>query len=366
MRPSRSAPTVGTSQLERTVGLGWLGGTPVAGRRGSSATDWALAAQRDIFDELEQQRRAPAAPSLPATPGWWSRTGRGLLRRRRRAAPPRRSPSATAREPPPLHAQAGRVPHRRSAGHVGAAGAAAATREQSPTAARSPAPGAAQAPRPAAGSGWRAATTPSWSSTCGATTSRAGHRRRAVARHRRPRRPRCRVRARRRSAGSVSCRPPRDRLKESRIAAEVRDPDVLVTGTRSSTCGPASARRSSVSTLARRPPGRAVEGGLCRPSVRIASTFWPRLRNRVRTYADLRPELVGAVERLIDFVAEAESDGSQSRRLVELIPRPPTGARRRRGGGARYSIDDRQQRDGDDDDAAISRLFLMNSILPRK
>ena len=32
-------------------------------------------------------------------------------------------------------------------------------------------------------------------------------------------------------------------------------------------------------------------------------TFWPRLRNRVRTYADLRPELVGAVERLLDFVA---------------------------------------------------------------
>jgi DUF3097, C-terminal domain len=31
-------------------------------------------------------------------------------------------------------------------------------------------------------------------------------------------------------------------------------------------------------------------------------TFWPRLRNRVRTYADLRPELVGAVEQLLDFV----------------------------------------------------------------
>jgi hypothetical protein len=33
--------------------------------------------------------------------------------------------------------------------------------------------------------------------------------------------------------------------------------------------------------------------------------FWPRLRNQVRTFADLRPELVGAVEQLIDFVAEA-------------------------------------------------------------
>jgi hypothetical protein len=28
------------------------------------------------------------------------------------------------------------------------------------------------------------------------------------------------------------------------------------------------------------------------------------LRNRVRTYADLEPELVGAVEQLIDFVSE--------------------------------------------------------------
>ena len=28
-----------------------------------------------------------------------------------------------------------------------------------------------------------------------------------------------------------------------------------------------------------------------------------QLRNRVRTYADLRPELVGAVEQLLDFVS---------------------------------------------------------------
>ena len=31
--------------------------------------------------------------------------------------------------------------------------------------------------------------------------------------------------------------------------------------------------------------------------------LWPRLRNRVTTYADLEPELVGAVERLLDFVS---------------------------------------------------------------
>ena len=33
-------------------------------------------------------------------------------------------------------------------------------------------------------------------------------------------------------------------------------------------------------------------------------TFWPTLRNRVATYADLEPELVGAVERAIDFTAD--------------------------------------------------------------
>ncbi len=43
--------------------------------------------------------------------------------------------------------------------------------------------------------------------------------------------------------------------------------------------------------------------GMCAALGTDPITFWPRLRNRVRTYADLRPELVGAVERLLDFVA---------------------------------------------------------------
>ena len=30
------------------------------------------------------------------------------------------------------------------------------------------------------------------------------------------------------------------------------------------------------------------------------------LRNKVTTYADLRPELVGAVERLLDFVEQGD------------------------------------------------------------
>ena len=32
--------------------------------------------------------------------------------------------------------------------------------------------------------------------------------------------------------------------------------------------------------------------------------FWPRLLGAVSSYADLDPALVGAVERLIDFVTE--------------------------------------------------------------
>jgi hypothetical protein len=42
---------------------------------------------------------------------------------------------------------------------------------------------------------------------------------------------------------------------------------------------------------------------VCRALGADPRTFWPQLRNRVQTYADLRPELVGAVERLIDFVS---------------------------------------------------------------
>jgi hypothetical protein len=49
--------------------------------------------------------------------------------------------------------------------------------------------------------------------------------------------------------------------------------------------------------------------GLCAALGVSLNDFWPRLRNRVRTFADLRPELVGAVEQLIDFVAPSGDDG---------------------------------------------------------
>ena len=91
--------------------------------------------------------------------------------------------------------------------------------------------------------------------------------------------------------------------KESRLAASVDDP------TRARHRAPVRRR------LGRHPPavlgldawpdvprGVPWKEGMCRALGADPARFWPQLRNRVRTYADLRPELVGAVERLIDFV----------------------------------------------------------------
>ena len=54
------------------------------------------------------------------------------------------------------------------------------------------------------------------------------------------------------------------------------------------------------------PRGVDWKEGMCAALGVEVAGFWPRLRNQVRTFADLRPELVGAVERLIDFVAPGE------------------------------------------------------------
>ena len=52
------------------------------------------------------------------------------------------------------------------------------------------------------------------------------------------------------------------------------------------------------------PMGTPWKEGVCAELGVRFDGFWPKLRNRVTTYADLEPELVGAVERLIDFVGE--------------------------------------------------------------
>ncbi len=93
--------------------------------------------------------------------------------------------------------------------------------------------------------------------------------------------------------------------KESRIADSVDHPAVLVTGhpfvdvwagIRPKTVG--------LSAWPDVPKGQPWKDGLCAALGMPLEGFWPRLRNQVRSYADLESELVGAVERLIDFVAE--------------------------------------------------------------
>ena len=98
-----------------------------------------------------------------------------------------------------------------------------------------------------------------------------------------------------------------DGSKEARLAGSVRHPHVLVTG--HPFVDVWAGIRPKVLGLADWPDvprGTPWKEGLCARLGEPFEGFWPRLRNAVSTYADLRPELVGAVERLIDFVADAD------------------------------------------------------------
>ena len=98
-----------------------------------------------------------------------------------------------------------------------------------------------------------------------------------------------------------------DGSKESRIAAGVRSPDVLVVGHPFVDIW--AAVRPSAVGIARWPdvpPGRPWKEGVLRalgwpPEVPAA---WQRILRSVTSYADLEPELLGRVEELIDFVTE--------------------------------------------------------------
>jgi hypothetical protein len=92
--------------------------------------------------------------------------------------------------------------------------------------------------------------------------------------------------------------------KESRVAAGLSGPYVHVLGTPFVDVW--QAVRPSVLGIAAWPvvpPGRPWKEGICEafgePSPPL---LWKKLLGRVRTYADLEPALVGAVEALIDFV----------------------------------------------------------------
>ena len=93
--------------------------------------------------------------------------------------------------------------------------------------------------------------------------------------------------------------------KESRIAASVRSPDVLIVGHPFIDIW-AAVRPSAVGISAWPdvPPGQPWKEGVLRalgwpPEVPVA---WRRILRSVTSYADLEPELLGRVEELIDFV----------------------------------------------------------------
>jgi len=94
--------------------------------------------------------------------------------------------------------------------------------------------------------------------------------------------------------------------KESRIAAAVDHPDVLVTGHPFVDVW-AAVKPAVVGIPAwpEVPRGEEWKLGVCqRLGVDDPRAFWKRILGSVSSYADLEPALVGAVEQLIDFVAE--------------------------------------------------------------
>ncbi len=96
--------------------------------------------------------------------------------------------------------------------------------------------------------------------------------------------------------------------KESRLASSLRHPDVLITGTpfvdvwqavRPSVLG--------IEVWPVIPMGTDWKTGICESlGLGAPGAAWRALLGKVRTYADLEPALVGAVEQLIDFVTSTD------------------------------------------------------------
>ena len=94
--------------------------------------------------------------------------------------------------------------------------------------------------------------------------------------------------------------------KESRIADSVTNPNVLVTGHPFvdvwAGIRPRLIGRDAWPEV---PLGSPWKEWVCDALGESVEGFWARLIAQVSSFADLEPELVGAVERLIDFVASA-------------------------------------------------------------
>jgi hypothetical protein len=98
-----------------------------------------------------------------------------------------------------------------------------------------------------------------------------------------------------------------DGSKEARLAASVRHPHVLVTGhPYVDVWQGIKPKAAGIAAWPVVPMGRPwKEGVLSALGVTgEPGAFWKQLLGRVSSYADLEPPLVGAVERLIDFVTE--------------------------------------------------------------
>ena len=93
--------------------------------------------------------------------------------------------------------------------------------------------------------------------------------------------------------------------KETRIAASVRSPDVLIVGHRFVDIW-AAVRPTAVGITAWPdvPPGQPWKEGVLRAIgwPQEVPAAWQRILRSVSSYADLEPELLGRVEELIDFV----------------------------------------------------------------
>lgn len=96
--------------------------------------------------------------------------------------------------------------------------------------------------------------------------------------------------------------------KESRLAATIDHPDVLITGHPFVDIWAAiDPKVIGLSAWPEVPKGQSWKDGVCaaigEPDPRA---FWKRLRNSVTSWTQLSPALVGAVEQLIDFVTEPQ------------------------------------------------------------
>lgn len=98
-----------------------------------------------------------------------------------------------------------------------------------------------------------------------------------------------------------------DGSKETRLAATVRHPDVLVTGHRFvdvwQAVTPVAVGIDRWPTVA---PGTPWKEGVIAAlgSTESPAAFWRRVLGSVQDWTDLESDLIGAVERLIDFVTE--------------------------------------------------------------